>query len=100
MSHGEAVSVGMVAASGWAVKRGLIAEEEGARVPRLLQTLGLPVRAAADPLALVDAISKDKKREGDRIHFVFLRRIGEAVVEPMDLSETEEMLLGSPAFQH
>jgi len=100
MSHGEAVSVGMVAASGWAVKRGLIAEEEAARLPSLLQTLGLPVRAAADPLALVDAISKDKKREGDRIHFVFLRRIGEAVVEPMDLSETKEMLLGSPAFQH
>jgi len=99
MSHGEAVSVGMVAASGWAVKRGLIPEEEAARLPRLLQTLGLPVRAAADPLALMDAIAKDKKREGGRIHFVFLRRIGEAVVEPMDLSETEEMILSSPVFQ-
>jgi 3-dehydroquinate synthase len=99
MSHGEAVSVGMVTASGWAVKRGLMPEEEARRIPRLLECLGLPVRAEADPRALMDAIAKDKKREGDRIHFVFLRRIGEAVVEPMGMAETEEMVRSAAAFR-
>lgn len=92
MSHGEAVSVGMVAASRWAVKRGLVPEEEARRLPRLLERLGLPVQAEAAPSALMDAIAKDKKREGGRIHFVFLRRIGEAVVEPIDMADAEEMI--------
>jgi 3-dehydroquinate synthase len=99
LSHGEAVSVGMVAAATWAVRRGLIPEEEAMRLPALLETLGLPTRAEARPDALMDAIAKDKKREGDRIHFVFLRRIGEAVVQPMDLKETEEMVRATVVFQ-
>jgi 3-dehydroquinate synthase len=99
MSHGEAVSVGMVAATGWAAKRGLLAEGDARRVSRLLEVLGLPVRAEADPAALMDAIAKDKKREGDRIHFVFLRRIGESVVEPMALEEIETFVRTSAAFK-
>jgi 3-dehydroquinate synthase len=99
MSHGEAVSVGMAAASGWAADRGLIAEDEARRLHRLLEILGLPVRVKADPARLMDAIAKDKKREGGKIHFVFLRRIGEAVVEPMAFSEIESMVRKSKAFQ-
>ncbi len=99
MSHGEAVSVGMAAASHWSAQRGLISEEEALRVSRLLETLGLPVRAEADPDALMEAIARDKKREGARIHFVFLRRIGEAVVQAMDLDETEEMVRTSQALK-
>jgi 3-dehydroquinate synthase len=99
LSHGEAVSIGMVAASAWAAERGLIAEEEAGRLHRLLQTLGLPVCLETDPDELMDAIAKDKKREGQAIHFVFLRRIGEAVVEPMSFAEIEAMVRKSHAFK-
>lgn len=99
LSHGEAVSVGMAAASAWAADRGLIPEEEARRLHRLLEALGLPVRAEADPAELMDAIAKDKKREGEKVHFVFLRRIGEAVVEPMAFSEIEAMVRKSNAFK-
>jgi 3-dehydroquinate synthase len=99
ISHGEAVSVGMVAASAWAAKRGLLPKKEATRISRLLESLGLPVTMEADTDAIMDAISKDKKREGDRIHFVFLRRIGEAVVEPISLAEAEKMVRTSVAFK-
>ena len=92
MSHGEAVSVGMVAASRLSVLRGRMAAGESDRIEALLADLGLPVRSGADPRQLMEAIGKDKKREGGKIHFVFLRRIGEAVVEPVALEELGGML--------
>jgi 3-dehydroquinate synthase len=36
------------------------------------------------------AIKKDKKREGQGIHFVLLKSIGEAVVEELSFTELEE----------
>lgn len=39
-----------------------------------------------------DAISKDKKREGDNIHFVLLTRIGQSSVEKIELAELAETL--------
>ena len=38
---------------------------------------------------------KDKKREGDYIHFVLLDGIGKAVIENITIKELEEYFLGS-----
>jgi len=88
--HGEAVSRGMVLAGLLSVRRGLLAESELQRLVSLLERLKLPtvVGAALEPM--LEALGKDKKREGRSIRFVLLQAIGEAVVESIPLQEIRE----------
>ncbi|MGD8992569.1 MAG: 3-dehydroquinate synthase [Desulfobacterales bacterium] len=92
VSHGEAVSMGMVMASALSVKRGLLSERENRRLRKLLKRLQLPNDFASAPRKIMDAITKDKKRDGDRIHFVLLAGMGNAVVKPIAIEELEETL--------
>ncbi len=87
--HGEAVSVGMVVASELSVKKGYLSPEDGKRIERLLQKLKLPTRFPFDGERVLGALRKDKKREGDEIHFVFLQGIGRAVVKKISLVDLE-----------
>jgi 3-dehydroquinate synthase len=87
LSHGEAVSVGMVLAASLSVRRGRLAAAVYDRVLRLLRSLRLPCNAAADAGRVADAALRDKKREADRIHFVMLEDIGRAVVEAIPVAE-------------
>jgi 3-dehydroquinate synthase len=89
ISHGEAVSIGMMIALDLSAKKGYLSADTVEKVGRLLQQLKLPIRCDVDPLAVIDAVRKDKKRESDAIHFVLLRGIGEAMVERVSLAELE-----------
>lgn len=89
--HGEAISIGMVVAARLSVKKGLLGEEDASRIEALLGDAGLPVKIDAEKEAILDAIRKDKKREGGKINFVLLRGIGEAVVEEIGIDELEEV---------
>jgi 3-dehydroquinate synthase len=87
VAHGEAVSMGMVIASALSVKKGLLSTEEDHRLRLALKNLKLPIRLATQSPKILDAIAKDKKRAGDRIHFVLLNGIGNARVEQLSLEE-------------
>jgi 3-dehydroquinate synthase len=87
--HGEAVSVGMVLAAALSVKKGLLAPREAERIEKLLQKLKLPTRLQTNEGQLLNALKKDKKRKGDRIDFVLLHGLGNAVVEEISLEELE-----------
>ncbi len=92
--HGEAVSQGMVLAGLLSVQRGLLAEKELQRLVTLLQRLNLPTRIdAAHPDEMLQALSKDKKRQGESIRFVLLESIGEAVVESIPLRKIRQAAL-------
>ncbi|HBH01321.1 MAG: 3-dehydroquinate synthase [Candidatus Rokubacteria bacterium RBG_16_73_20] len=76
-AHGEAVSLGIAAEARLARRLGLASEETVVRQERLLQALGLPVRAdALDVEALLAAIARDKKARDGRVPFVLAPRIG------------------------
>lgn len=92
LTHGEAVGLGMAAASRLSVKKGLLAEAAARRLMRLMKNLHLPVGIQVDRKQLLDALRRDKKRQGHRIHFVLLQDIGRAVVEPIPLDELERMV--------
>jgi 3-dehydroquinate synthase len=86
--HGEAVSLGMMAALALGQARGVT---EPALVPRtaaLLRKVGLPVDVAGrlGP-AVLARVEVDKKRRGDRVQFIFVPRLGEAVVQEIALDE-------------
>ena len=90
ISHGEAVSIGMVIAVDISVSKGLLPISDADRIKQLLRRLNLPVRCDIDPARMIDAIRKDKKRESDAVHFILLRGIGEAVVQHIPLAEFQD----------
>jgi 3-dehydroquinate synthase len=90
--HGEAVSLGMVAAARLSVASGLLPAAEAERLVRLLARLELPTALPMDSEAVVAAMAKDKKRFGDNIRFVLLERLGAAVVRPVPVRELTRVL--------
>ena len=89
MSHGEAVSIGMVIASDISVARGRLSPQEAECIKILLNHLKLPTEVSSCKELLIDAVKKDKKRHGGTIHFVLLAEIGRAEVIRMPYSELE-----------
>lgn len=94
ISHGAAVSAGMLLAAELSVHKGVLPESVFNRIKRLLERLSLPVSLDADPAAVFDALKRDKKRERDEIRFVLLEGLGKAVVEPISVEELGDWLLG------
>ena len=84
--HGEAVALGMVLATDFAAKLGLVGAEDALRVRRHLAGCGLPTRLAEIGLAGVPAdrllghMSKDKKVRDGHITLILPGRLGEAFV--------------------
>lgn len=80
--HGEAVSLGMVAASRLAAALGLCDVHMSHRLTNLLDRIGLPVEAAelAPTRHLLAAMRVDKKVANNRIRLVLPLRIGEVTI--------------------
>lgn len=92
VSHGEAVSIGMVFAANLSVKRGLLKRGQARKLRELLVKFQLPVEIDFDVNKVLDALKKDKKREGSGIHFVLLEQIGKAVIHEIPIGELEEVI--------
>jgi 3-dehydroquinate synthase len=90
--HGEAVSMGMVLASRLSVALGTLQKADAVRLERLLERLQLPVKPAADIEQALAPMKKDKKREGDSLHMVLLKHMGEAVIEKITYQKLEELI--------
>ncbi len=90
--HGEAISVGMVVATKISTSKGLLTKQEAERVKKLLAMLELPVTLDTNRKKMMDAIKRDKKREGDDIDFVLLDGIGKAVLKKISIKELEDVV--------
>ncbi len=81
MRHGDAVSVGMVAAAHLAAATGRCDVRLISRLANLLNRLGLPVRVEGHRAEeLYQAMGVDKKRAAGRLRFVIPEDIGRVVV--------------------
>lgn len=60
--HGEAVAVGMVAATTIAVEKGLVDATFRDRLVALIEAFGLPTRAEFDPVMVREKMARDKKK--------------------------------------
>lgn len=92
LPHGEAVSIGMVAAARLSEQKGYLRRKDVNRLLNLLTALKLPTGMAFERTQVLDALRHDKKRKEDIIHFVLLQGIGKAMVEPISLSELTTVL--------
>ena len=90
LTHGQAVSIGMVAAS-------MLSEQftpftDTDRIIATLKRYGLPTLAEFDAKEVMNVLRKDKKKEKDTMNYVLLNRIGEGVVRPIPVVELEKLL--------
>ena len=90
LSHGEAVSVGMVLAGALSAQMGLLKPTVLRRVCTLLEKLHLPTQIPTNPESIIDALHKDKKRQGKHIHFIALEDIGRVSVRSVAIERLEE----------
>lgn len=83
--HGEAVAIGMVFAIEYGIKLGITKNKNILdRAKNILYNIGLPIYIP-DNINLKEAIKLDKKRNNEKINFVFLEDIGKPVIEKVDI---------------
>ena len=92
VSHGQGVSIGLVAAAHLAKAKGLMTVAEVDRIKRLLNSFGLPTEIAEiaeiaettikrqDPQVLLQLMQADKKNQGGRKILILPQGIGRAVI--------------------
>ena len=78
ITHGEGVAIGMVAAARISEKMGYLKSSEPVRIETLIRQAGLPVKIpkSLDGEKIIAQLKMDKKKKGDVVHFVLLKKIG------------------------
>ena len=93
VTHGEAVAVGILLAARLSEAMGLAPKGLAARLETDWTACGLPTGVPFDPATLTSAMTKDKKAEGDTIHFVLLSSIGQVEIRKISASEATALLI-------
>ncbi|MDR3555829.1 MAG: 3-dehydroquinate synthase [Syntrophobacteraceae bacterium] len=90
LRHGDCVATGMIVAAELSNRLGKLPAEDLQRLEAICQTWGMPVRIPSSIKcdAIMDAVRADKKRIGDKLHFIIPERIGK-VVEFTDIAQGE-----------
>jgi len=94
LAHGEAVSLGLVAALRLGEALGQTPKELTERTLALLRRLGLPASLEGQPLeAAAGLLGHDKKRGGAEVRFVVARGVGQVDTMPLPLDELRRRVL-------
>ena len=90
LRHGDCVATGMVAAAQLSKRLGKLHAEDLQRLENICETWGMPVRIPASIKSgdIIDAVRADKKRIGEKLHFILPVRIGK-VIEFTDIDNGE-----------
>ncbi|HYQ18364.1 MAG TPA: 3-dehydroquinate synthase, partial [Polyangiaceae bacterium] len=92
LTHGEAISLGLVAALRIGQRLGHTPRDLAERTQRLLSQLKLMTAIEQEPLAeAAELIGHDKKRAGSRVNFVFAKGLGDVVTSPLDLTQLRSL---------
>ena len=86
ITHGEAVAMGMILAARLSDRLGVSAGLE-TRLTADFAAVGLPTACPYPLTTLAGAMDKDKKAEGDKVHFVLAERIGSVVIRDLTVAE-------------
>lgn len=80
--HGECVAIGMVAAAYISCKRSFLSESDLEDISKTIMSYGLPVKISGlSPEEIYTVTKLDKKMESDKIKYVYLEKIGKAVID-------------------
>lgn len=90
LSHGEAISIGMVYASTLSQK--IAGFKQTDSLVRVLEKYGLPTFAEFDKEKVINVLKMDKKKVKDTINFILLEKIGKAVIQKISIDQLYESL--------
>jgi 3-dehydroquinate synthase len=91
-SHGEAVSVGLVAEARFAAAQGWASPSVAEALAATLQRLGLPTRLPVGlRAAALAAMGHDKKREGGTLRLPYLRELGDPALAVVSIDQLSAM---------
>ena len=91
--HGECVALGIVAAAFISWKKEMLSMEEYYEIRDMFVPFYLPISVEGiDPQEVLRLTKSDKKKDGDFIRFILLKKIGKAVI---DTSVTDEEILAA-----
>jgi 3-dehydroquinate synthase len=78
ITHCEGVALGMIVAARISEKKGYLKNNEAKRIEALIHQAGLPVKIpkSLNIEKIISQLKMDKKKKGDIIHFVLLKKIG------------------------
>ena len=101
IAHGQAVSLGMIAANHMAVARGLISGEDAERICLLLGRLALPTKwQSLDGDEIWQIMQHDKKARGGKVRMVLPTKLGSVEIfddiEPQAVRAAVESLRAHP----
>ena len=91
ITHGEAVSMGMILAARLSDALGVSAGLEG-RLTADFAAVGLPTACPYPVETLAEAMDKDKKAEGSLVHFVLAECIGSVIIRDLTVAEAVKLL--------
>ena len=89
ISHGEAVGVGMLLICEAAERNGLTEKGTRDKIESALKTYDLPTSVPNSMKDIVFAMNADKKRTGKDIKFIFISKIGNGFINPIEYKNIE-----------
>lgn len=92
IDHGHAVALGMVYAARLAEKLGMTVPGFAAALESDLDSCLLLIINPYSIKDMSEAMRKDKKAEGGKVHFVMPRAVGDVIIHDMTVDEAVELL--------
>lgn len=93
ITHGTAVAAGMVEITRASVKRGFTSPDAAKRLAACVESYGLESRSPYPLEDIIDHCMSDKKRSGESITMVLLKKIGTCFLHPVKTSVFKSILL-------
>ncbi|MGQ1910114.1 3-dehydroquinate synthase [Marinifilum sp. RC60d5] len=93
LTHGEAVSVGMVLASKLSESETNLSHSDSKEIKNLLEDFELPVATNVSSDIINEYLVKDKKKNRSSIDFILLNKIGEASIQPMAIDTLKSKII-------
>lgn len=95
LSHGEAISIGMIAITMLTEGMGLTKKGESEKIIKALRKYNLPTKwPELNTPEIIDAIALDKKNRSGKITVSYIEEIGQGRLIELDLRELEERIHG------
>jgi len=91
LSHGNAISIGMVAACHISEEINSFSKEETKRIINLLVKYELPIAFTSDKQKTWEILQHDKKKSGSNMSFVVLDTIGAASIKSIPLDQLHKI---------
>lgn len=90
ISHGEAVSIGMVYAALFSQE--LSGYKDAAKLIFLIENYSLPTNAKFDVAEIMNLLAIDKKKTGKTINYILLEKTGKAIIHPLSEKQIKQLL--------